>query len=210
MRWENLSQNSDASCETTAKFTRQSSEEPYVVNGESVIPRQCCLHYRRNWLEVGQCEFFYFIFLLFFIKPSYAHRICRVMYFIQTKLLSGASQLLILPKLLRISSFPGFFQPQVPVTVLWLQLLQHLLAAGGLGRRAVRSHSPRGLPSKHTWRLILVLQSCSLQSISDWQELHRQGQLSGCQMCTLDPSHIKLRRLFQPSIIKAFKNKLWL
>lgn len=41
MSWENLSQNSDASCETTAKLTRQSSEEPYVVSGESVIPRQC-------------------------------------------------------------------------------------------------------------------------------------------------------------------------
>lgn len=29
-------------------------------------------------------------------------------------------------------------------------------------------------------------------------------------MCTLDPTHSDLRRLFQPSIIKVFKNKLWL
>lgn len=53
MSWENLSQNSDASCETTAKFSGQSTEEPYVVSEESVISRQCCLHYGGNWLEVG-------------------------------------------------------------------------------------------------------------------------------------------------------------
>lgn len=41
-------------------------------------------------------------------------------------------------------------------------------------------------------------------------ELYRQCECSGCQMCTLNPSHANLRRLFQPSIIKTLKNKLWL
>lgn len=51
------------------------------------------------------------------------------------------------------------------------------------------------LPSKPLW---LVFELC------------RQCERSGCQMCTQDPSHANLRRLFQPSIIKTFKNKLWL
>lgn len=104
---KNWNQSGGASCETTARFRGQSSEEPSIVSGEKMWFLDSA-HFTM-WKGAGisivwnglleRCfwrnpEMILWSALLcickyvcvFLKKPSYAHRICRVMYFVETEL----------------------------------------------------------------------------------------------------------------------------